>query len=240
LEAAIDRGRVVLCQVDVTPRYGADPVATRLVDNLLRELAVRGTQPLLPCTCTGPSARAWVRPFGIEPEAFQAGRKSLIVVGTERLADAEKKSLLAAVEQGATALLLPGSRLAADAGLSTTPRRCFLARPGSDPLLAGVSDADLFLKAWTELPAARAENGWQALSEPAVVARKFLGHGQLVACLVDPARCGEHGRIKTLRLWNVLLANLHVRRLIDGSFLKPALPLYEANTWEGMPPYMNW
>jgi hypothetical protein len=240
LEAAIDRGRVVLCQVDVTSRYGADPVATRLVDNILRDLAVRGTQPLLPCTCPGPSARAWVRPFGVEPEAFDAHKKSLIVIGTEPLAEAEKKAILAAVEQGATALLLPGSSLAADAGLSTTPQRCFLARLGGDPLLAGVSDADLYLKAWTELPAAAAQSGWQALTDPAVVARKPFGRGQFVACLLDPAHCGEHGRIKTLRLWNVLLANLHARRSIDGGFLQPTMRLYEANTWEEMPPYMNW
>jgi hypothetical protein len=240
LEAAIDRGRVVLCQVDVTPRYGTDPVATRLVDNILRELAVRGTEPLLPCACTGPSARAWVRPFGVEPATFDGHAKSLIVVGTEPLAGAEKKSLLAAVAQGATALLLPGSLLAADVGESTTPRRCFLARPGGDPLLAGVSDADLYLKAWTELPAVAVENGWQALAEPAVVARKPFGRGQIVACLLDPAHCGEHGRIKTLRLWNVLLANLHARRSIEGGFLQPKMRLYEANTWEEMPPYMNW
>jgi hypothetical protein len=181
-----------------------------------------------------------VRPFGVEPATFDGHAKSLIVVGTEPLAGAEKKSLLAAVAQGATALLLPGSLLAADVGESTTPRRCFLARPGGDPLLAGVSDADLYLKAWTELPAVAVENGWQALAEPAVVARKPFGRGQIVACLLDPAHCGEHGRIKTLRLWNVLLANLHARRSIEGGFLQPKMRLYEANTWEEMPPYMNW
>jgi len=35
LEAAAGTGRMMFCQVDVTNRYGADPVSTRLVNNLL-------------------------------------------------------------------------------------------------------------------------------------------------------------------------------------------------------------
>jgi hypothetical protein len=38
LTARFGKGRVVLCQVDVTPRYGSDPVSTRLVNNLLAHL----------------------------------------------------------------------------------------------------------------------------------------------------------------------------------------------------------
>ena len=42
LEGRAGKGRIVLCQVDVTPRYGTDPVSTQLVDNALRSLTVRG------------------------------------------------------------------------------------------------------------------------------------------------------------------------------------------------------
>jgi hypothetical protein len=35
LEVAAGKGRMIFCQVDVTSRYGADPVSTRLVNNLL-------------------------------------------------------------------------------------------------------------------------------------------------------------------------------------------------------------
>ena len=46
LEARIGKGRVVLCQVDVTSRYGTDPVSTRLLSNLLTTLSRRGREPL--------------------------------------------------------------------------------------------------------------------------------------------------------------------------------------------------
>jgi len=46
LEVAIGRGRAIFCQLDVTNRYGVDPVATRLVDNLLTYL--RGVAPPTP------------------------------------------------------------------------------------------------------------------------------------------------------------------------------------------------
>jgi beta-galactosidase len=39
LEVAIGNGRIIFCQLDVTNRYGSDPVATRLVDNLVRYAA---------------------------------------------------------------------------------------------------------------------------------------------------------------------------------------------------------
>ena len=38
LEVVVGRGRVVFCQLDVTNRYGVDPTATRIVDNLLAYL----------------------------------------------------------------------------------------------------------------------------------------------------------------------------------------------------------
>ncbi|HOJ40377.1 MAG TPA: hypothetical protein PK644_07935, partial [bacterium] len=39
LEVAAGRGRMIFCQVDVTNRYGQDPVSTRLVNNLLHYLS---------------------------------------------------------------------------------------------------------------------------------------------------------------------------------------------------------
>lgn len=39
LEVAIGKGRIIFCQFDVSTRYGKDPAATRLVDNLFAYLA---------------------------------------------------------------------------------------------------------------------------------------------------------------------------------------------------------
>jgi hypothetical protein len=40
LEVAAGRGRMMFCQVDVTNRYGVDPVSTRLVHNLIAYMTV--------------------------------------------------------------------------------------------------------------------------------------------------------------------------------------------------------
>jgi len=39
LEVAIGKGRIMLCQFDITTRYGIDPAATRLFDNIIAYLA---------------------------------------------------------------------------------------------------------------------------------------------------------------------------------------------------------
>ena len=47
-------------------------------------------------------------------------------------------------------------------------------------------------------------------------------------------------RVKALRFWNVLLANLDVERGTCDNFLRPDVDVHEPNPWEQVPPYMNW
>jgi len=96
MQARFGRGRVVLCQMDVTSRYAADPVSTLLVNNLIRALARRGDAP----------------------ERWQ-------VVAA---ADAAKGQ-----------------------GLRLERKRWFAGRVSGHPLLAGLSDGDLFLKQWQRM-----------------------------------------------------------------------------------------
>jgi hypothetical protein len=240
LEQRIGRGRIVLCQLDVTARVAVDPVATHLVGTLLTELSHRGQQPLAPCLCVGRAAEAFVRPFGIQPASGPASAPRLLLVGPGPLAPAQAASLLTAAQNGATVVLLPGCPLAAASGLQLRPTRLFAAAPGPDPLLRGLCDGDFFLKRWAELPCAVGGDGWQLLTEPGVIAVKPLGRGRLIACQLDPQRCGDRGRIKALRVWNVLLAQLGADRTGWSHFLASETKPYEPNPWEQMPPYINW
>ena len=142
---------------------------------------------------------------------------------------------MAAAERGATVLLLPGSPAAETFGLRRKPQRLFIgALPPS--LLAGLMTAT-YLKQWQEMPAASGD-GWQTLVEPGLVAVKPLGQGRLIACTLDLAGLEEtRARVKLLRFWNVLLANLGGRSfaLLDSSSAR-----YEPNAWEELPPYINW
>jgi beta-galactosidase len=78
LEVAHGRGRMVFCQFDVSDRYGDDPVATRLVDNVLRYLA--HAEPPDPSRdrvvhLSSDDAAVEVRPhtFRAEPPSGEAG-----------------------------------------------------------------------------------------------------------------------------------------------------------------------
>jgi beta-galactosidase len=72
LETARGRGRIVFCQLDVSNRYGIDPVATRVVDNLFRYLATAER----PDPARGEVTRLAARAAGVETRAavFRAAR----------------------------------------------------------------------------------------------------------------------------------------------------------------------
>lgn len=241
LEAHWGGGRMLLCQVDVTSRYGADPVSTQLVNQTLSWLGRRGDAPRRHCACVGDSARQFVSRFGVVAGAFQQNRDEIIVVGKEAVSPKTAAAIEAAIRGGATALLLPGSSLGPRFDLKLVPARLFIGRLGNDPLFAGLNDGDLYLKAWTELPAVSEQNGWQVLAKPGIVARKALGRGQMIACQIDPEKLDAgRGRVKTLRFWNVLLANLELPRAAFTEVLQPALAFYEDNPWEEIPRFRSW
>lgn len=237
MEARLGRGRVLLCQIDVTSRYGVDPVSTRLVDNILKDCSRRAQTSGPAWHCAGPSAKAFLGQFGIAAKEFSSAEALRIAVGREPLSPERRAQLMAAAERGATVLLLPGSPAAETFGLRQKPQRLFIGRVASHPLLAGLSDGDVYLKQWQEMPAASGD-GWQTLVEPGLVAVKPLGQGRLIACTLDLAGLEEtRARVKLLRFWNVLLANLGGRSfaLLDSSSAR-----YEPNAWEELPPYINW
>ena len=241
MEARLGNGRIVLCQVDVTGRYGVDPVSTRLVHNLIAELGTRGSAPPRACSVVGASARRFVEQFGISPVEFGGGPDALVVVGPEPLDAKAAAAIEHAARQGATVLLLPGARLSAACGPRRVRRRFFIGRVAAHPLLAGLSDGDLYLKSWTTMETIQAGEGWQVVAEPGLVAVKPLGKGRVVACQLDVGQLGRtRGRIKALRFWNVLLANLRARRVWLDAGLSRRRKGYEPNPWEEIPPFINW
>ena len=241
LEGQWGAGRILLCQVDVTSRYGTDPVSTRLVNQTLSWLGRRGNAARRHCACVGDSARRFVTRFGVVAEQFRHKPDEIIVVGNEPVPPKTAAAIEAAILAGATALLLPESPLGARFGLKSTPERLFIGRLGDDPLLAGLNDGDLYLKAWTELPVVSEQAAGRSWSKPGIVARKDLGRGRAIACQIDPEKLGAtRGRVKTLRFWNVLLANLELPRAPLTEELQPRLAFYEDNPWEEIPRFRSW
>lgn len=123
-------GRVLWCQLDMTSRYGKDPAATRLVDNLFAEL--------LPPRA--PAARQRVRYLGGANDA-----QTLALLGA-KVPEWEGKP-------GGTVLVLPG------ADLSRLPFKYargrtldFRAAVPDDPAFSGVAAADCYFRNANDLP----------------------------------------------------------------------------------------
>jgi hypothetical protein len=119
--------------------------------------------------------------------------------------------------------------------------RLFIGRLGPSPLLSGLTDGDVYLKQWVTLPVASDENGWESLVQPGLLSTKATGAGRFVACRLDPESLGPNrARVKVLRFWNLLLANLAVDRSADLAPGAAPTRVYEDNEWERIPRYMNW
>ena len=245
LEARFGCGRVALCQVDVTSRYGVDPVSTRLVENLLANYGKRSNVPALQCVCVGKSAEQFVVSYGIRPVQGGLGgvknNETLIIVGSEAVEDGVIRQIRLAVEQGARAVLLPNCQLTKAFGLRREVRPVCIGRMTSHRLTSGLNDGDLFFKRMVDVSTFVKSDDWKTVVSPGLLVSKSLGCGQVIACAVDPTSLGAtRGRIKSLRFWNLLLANLNVARSDFLEFLKPKTKSYEANNWEPLPPYINW
>ena len=243
LEARLGRGRIVLCQVDVTNRYGADPVSTTLVRNLLRTLSVRRQTAPPTCAAAGQAAAGWLQRFGVVSTTGAIDAADLLVLGSDVLDVEALDAVKTACRKGATVLLLPGlqANAATRFGLSLTQQRFFIGRVQPHLLTRGLNDGDLFMKRWTTVSALEPAAEWDVLVEPGLLGVKQFGKGRIVACRLPVNETGDTRlRVKTTRFWNVLLANLGAPRAASGLLFAASRPRYLAAAFEDIPPFINW
>ena len=182
LEARTGQGRIVVCQVDVTSRYGTDPVSTRLVNNLLQRLAT-----------PAPTQRRW--------------------------------RLLAIAEAEASH------------GLRQRSARLFGGRLVPQPLLAGLTDGDLYAKEPFVRPVIESGNGWKVIAEPGLIAVK----DRAIVCALEPAQLrGTRSEAKAQRLRSILAANAGQAFPAWSAFISSPPDAYLDAPWENLPPYINW
>ena len=187
--------------MDVTSRYGKDPAATRIVNNLLAELEVRGPKSEVP------SPNPAVAFLGSAADAATlslAGARIPAWDGTSR----------------GTVLVLPG------ADLSRLPfqyRRGrtldFRVSVPDDAVFAGVSPADLYFRNANDLPA------------PAFDVRRAGGSTFVFLGLApDGSVKGLWNDEKILRVWSTVLTNLGIRLSPDTPYI-PNLDAYDGDAF---------
>ena len=219
LEERRPRGRTIWCQMDVTSRYGKDPAATRLVDNILAEFAVRRSQ----FAVGGPGNPKTQKPENPAGAGLRAAH-NVFYLGSA--ADASILALAGAsipawngTSKG-TVLVLPGadlSRLPFAYRRGTTLD--FRATVPRDPVFAGVSPADLYFRNANDLPS------------PAFDIRRAGGTTFVFLGLApDGSVKGLWNDEKLLRLWCTVLTNLGVPLAPDTPYI-PDLDAYDGDAF---------
>ena len=224
LELRRERGVVVCCQLDVTGRYGVDPVATQVVDSLLAYMV----SPLVPLRhldtlyVGGEGDKAWLERAGVlfRPAAQLDGQylrsAHVLICGagsTEAMA-ANREDVLAFIRFGGGVFLMPGADTSwLPMGLGTEVRDVFraLLPQREDPLLRAIANADLYFREPRPMPVVTGGPAWAVKTDPAVILKADHGNGAIVVCTLDPNTIdGLWNQEKATRVLCRLLTNMHV------------------------------
>ena len=192
VEIGSQAGRVLLCQLDVTNRYGVDPVVTLLVDRMVGHYS-RKTGPVNGAVAVlgGADTRALVQRLGFAPAA---GKPPVIVLQPGAVSPEQAAEAVEAVKAGATCLVL-GATEASDldslsrAGLITfywaTGTTAAVSLDGAPRLLAGLSASDFFYRrAMPGVLAKAGGHGWRGAAGVVHVAK--VGEGSVAYLAVRP------------------------------------------------------
>lgn len=231
LEARRQHGHLLLCQLDVTCRYGKDPVATLLVDNMLTEMS----KPLYPA----PLGRTVyfgdernekrLRELGV---AYRKGQTAgdlsgmdVVILGAQPVAEKEMARFGAELRKllGRPSIVcLPGAPLELlqlPLKLSQTTGFKATLPDIPDPMFRGITEADLYYR-WARKLTVVEGPSWLSATSPAIFAKydvfpdaKGTHTGGVVAILTlapDEFDDLQWNREKVTRVWNAILRNLNV------------------------------
>jgi hypothetical protein len=192
VEIGSQAGRVLLCQLDVTNRYGADPVITRLVDRMVAHYSKKSELATAAVSAPGGAeTKASLQKLGF---MSAEGDSSVIVLQPGAVSAEQTTKAAKLVKAGATCLVL-GAVEEADleplkqAGLVTfdwaTGTTDGVSIKGAPSLLAGLSASDFFYRRY--MPGVLAKDGgpgWRGVGGLLHVAE--VGKGRVVYLAVRP------------------------------------------------------
>ena len=204
-------GQVIFCQLDVTGRSDFDPAARKLCQNLVRWLDSAPRSASRPAEWAGDRRTGdLLRQLGIAatPVNHSPAKEGILILGPGA---ALENSLQSRIEAGLDVLalglgqaeidrLLPGT-----AKLKTEPTVPRMVQRFDDPLLAGISNAELHWRTRLTIAALqdRSEQSNQALG----IVR--LGRGRIVFCQAAPWNFDDEkkGYLRTSYRRNVFLVS---------------------------------
>ena len=241
MEARKQHGLLLFCQLDVTSRYGKDPAATLLVDNILKEFSVPflPVNPLRTVYFGDAKNETRLRKLGVE---YTKGRSVADLAGVEAVilgADPVAPQHRAAFEKELAKrtgkqhiICLPGAPLE----LLPVPLKLrkvsgFKAElPPSDPLFDGIAEADLYYRQQRSFDIVEGPE-FLVATKPAIFAkldcfpnlkmtRAGNGDAAVVILTLAPDEFGDlfWNEEKVSRVWNSIFCNLGIRTGMDLKF----------------------
>lgn len=240
MELQEGKGKLILCQLDVTSRYGIDPVATRVVNNLLNYSLTPSPPEAKTAYLGGEKGREALKRLFVKIDTeglTNLGETKLLIVGEggEKELLANKKSITGFVQNGGTVFCLPEP---ADADLSWLPFplkieekeffRVFVDKYiAKEPLLSGLGNSEFYFRNNYKIPVVTAVPEGGFVTDPGLVARIPYGKGAYIFCQADPATFQKsRAEEKVQRLLLTLLNNCGANTLYPLSFLKDIPPAF--------------
>ena len=228
-----ERGEVLFCQMEVTPRYGTDPVATRLTDNLLSVMSrpQRGVPSQSVAYLGEDAGFELLKKAGMNPQRKHwTGGKELfwnvqaVILGKAEIPAQGKADFRAALEK----VLLRGGAVVATAetpldllpgGLSERKCRVFKASlpKTADPAFASIANADLFFRDEFTARVLDPDPAWLIRTDPAVIAKLDFNMGTLIVFRLPLKLNGFWNTEKVQRVFFTILNNLNLAQGTDLS-----------------------
>ncbi len=254
LEIRSGSGKAVLCQVDVTDRYGLDPASTRLVNNLLLYMLNEKPPAALPAVkyFGGNDGLKFLDRLGIDAKGGASAE--VAVIGDNATVTA------AELEAFKSVVILPFSNFL-PSGIAvkktriqmltyphfwnTTYYQMFLQKslqPGADrlgeavsPFFTGLTDTDFYFFENQEIKSFslnKAGNGinleWASARGVAAVFK--TGSTNLILCGADPyVITSDESRRKAWRIWSMIFSNLKLQNRFTSSWKIPPLDISEGD-----------
>ncbi len=251
IEMRSGRGRAIFCQVDVTDRYGFDPAATRLLDNMVGFLGRSRPRPKEQAVAYlgGPTGRKFLERLGIASvKAGEGDEKNPVLVVGDGDMPQDRTFML----NRKTIIVLPFSKYL-PTGVKTgklriqqldhphywstswyqfslfKSRRPAPDRLGGDipQILRGLMDMDLYFfespKLTTYAPG-DGDSGFAVTwhSKHSTIIIGRLGNAEILLCAVDPGELqNDECRVKAWRIWSQIFANLNIINQQQLTFSPP-------------------
>lgn len=218
LEWRLGRGRALFCQLDVSNRYGIDPVATLVVDRALRLYGRPGE--------TVEDAAGGVTPIIVGADAERL-REALGVTALVFAEPPPPQELQEALRDGGVALLLADVEPHADYGVTPPLAEAAVFKTDLTPALRealpGLSNSDLFWKRRLPLRVLRDLPPEAVAPDTGVFAVLPHGEGRVIIVRWDPFGFEDpRQRTKSLRVVSALLERCGVR--VGASLVKEDAP----------------